>query len=237
MPEEFEDQDLRGAVFWGVDLRGAHFRDVNMTDVTISHAWVVGVDIDGLVDRVTINGVDVTSFVSERDPWYPLRTQLRPADAEGMRSTHEALEREWDATIDGARRLTDAQRHESVGGEWSLVQTLRHLVFAVDKWFTVPVLGDATFHPIGLPNSGSVDFGWPGLDGDADPTFDEVLAVRRERAARLRAYLDHVGPSDLATEVVVLENGTTPVNECLYTVFEEEFEHLRYARRDLAQLG
>jgi hypothetical protein len=35
----------------------------------------------------------------------------------------------------------------------------------------------------------------------------------------------------------VLENGPHPLQECLYTVFEEEFWHLRYATRDLAQLG
>jgi hypothetical protein len=34
----------------------------------------------------------------------------------------------------------------------------------------------------------------------------------------------------------VLENGTNPVQECIYTVFEEEFWHNRYAQRDLAQL-
>ena len=34
----------------------------------------------------------------------------------------------------------------------------------------------------------------------------------------------------------VLENGTNPVQECIYTVFEEEFWHNRYALRDLAQL-
>lgn len=45
--------------------------------------------------------------------------------------------------------------HESVNEEWSFVQTLRHLVFAMDKWFTAPILGDR-FHPIGLPNTGSV---------------------------------------------------------------------------------
>ena len=31
MPEEFEG-DLAGAVFWGADLSGARFRDVNLTD-------------------------------------------------------------------------------------------------------------------------------------------------------------------------------------------------------------
>ena len=37
MPEEFEG-DLAGAVFWGADLRGARFRDVDLTDAKISHA-------------------------------------------------------------------------------------------------------------------------------------------------------------------------------------------------------
>jgi hypothetical protein len=87
---------------------------------------------------------------------------------------------------------------------------------------------------MGLPNTGSADFGWPGLDSSADPTFDEVLAVRAQRATRLHAYLQGVTPEDLRREAEVLENGSTPVLECLYTVFEEEFEHNRYALRDLA---
>jgi hypothetical protein len=98
MPEEFEG-DLVGAVFWGADLSGARFRDVNLTDATISHAWLVNVDIDALVDTVVINGVDVTAYVNERDPWYPLRAMLRPSDPEGMRATWVALEDEWAKTI------------------------------------------------------------------------------------------------------------------------------------------
>ena len=237
MPEEFEGRDLSGAVFWGVDLSGARFRDVNLTDVTISHAWLVNVDIDALVDHVTINGVDVTQYVNERDRWYPLRAMLRPADPEGMRAAWEALEQAWAPTIERARGLTDAQVHESVGGEWSFVETLRHLVMAMDKWFTMPILGETEFHPIGLPNTGSVDFGWPGLDRNSDPSFDDVLDVRTDRAARFRQYLNTVTAPDLERDVEVLENGTTPVNECLYTVFEEEFHHHRYALRDLAELG
>ena len=233
MPEEFEARDLSDAEFWGVDLSRAKFRDVDLTGVTISHAQVVDVDIDGVVDNVRINGVDVTAFVNERDPWFPLRAQLRPADAEGMRAAQAALVQEWDTTIAGAGDRWDTQ----VDGEWSLIQTLRHLVFAIDKWFTVPVLGDDTFHPIGMPNTGSVDFGWPGLDRDVEPTFDEVVAVRRERHHRLRDYLGRVTDADLAAEVDVLENGTTPVRDCVHVVLEEEFEHLRYARRDLARLG
>ena len=235
MAEEFEG-DLSGSVFWGADLSGSRFRDVNLTDVTISHAWVVNDDIDALVEHVTINGVDVTDYVNERDPWFPLRGQIRAKDPEGMREAWQALEQEWQTTIGRARELSDAQRNESIGGEWSFLQTLRHLVFAIDKWFILPILGEKAFWPAGMPNSGSVDFGWPGFDRDADATFDEVLAVRAERAARFRDYLDRVTPEDLEVEVEVLENGTVPVKECVYTVLEEEFWHLRYARRDLAKL-
>jgi DinB family protein/pentapeptide repeat protein len=234
MPEEFEG-DLAGAVFWGADLSGARFRDVNFTDAKISHAWFVNVDIDAMIDRVVINGVDVTSYVNERDQWYPLRAMLRAASPEDMRATWAALESEWAKTIARAQALPEDALHESVNDEFTFVQTLRHLVFAMDKWFTVPVLG-GSFHPIGLPNSGSVDFGWPGLDYDLRPSVSEALAVRADRAARFRDYLGSVAATELTRPIEVLENGTNPLHECIYTVFEEEFWHNRYALRDLAQL-
>ena len=234
MPEEFEG-DLAGAVFWGADLSGALFRDVNLTNVRITHAWLVNVDIDAMVDTVVINGVDVTAYVNEHDPWYPLRGMLRASTPEDMREAWAALEVEWATTLARARGLAEDRVHESVNGEWSFVQTIRHLVLAMDKWFTVPILG-GTFHPIGLPNTGSVDFPWPGLDDSLAPSLTEALEVRADRATRFRDYLATVAPADLDREVDVLENGPHPVRECIYTVFEEEFWHNRYARRDLAQL-
>lgn len=231
MPEEFEG-DLAGAVFWGADLHGARFRDVDLTGVTVTNAWLVGVDIDALIDRVVINGVDVTAYVNERDPWYPLRAMLRPTTPEGMRAAWSALEDEWRTTVGLAAALPESALYESVNDEWSFVQTLRHLVFAIDKWFTAPVLGEP-FDPIGLPNSGSVDFPWPGLDGTLTPSYEDAMAVRDGRAASVRGYLESVTMADLERDVDVLENGTNPVTECFITVFEEEFWHIRYARRDL----
>ena len=84
----------------------------------------------------------------------------------------------------GRTAFPEAKLHESVDGEWSFVQTLRHLVFAMDKWFTSPILGRA-FDPIGLPNSGSVDFPWPGLDDELSPSVTEALAVRADRGDAL----------------------------------------------------
>ncbi len=233
MAEEFEGKDFSDAVFWGVDLTNATLRDVNFTGARMKNVWLVDVDIDGLVDRLVVNGVDVTEFVNQHDSWYPLRGMLRPTDIAGVSAVLDALDAEWAATIERAGALTDAQLHESVGGEWSFVETQQHLVFGVDKWFTAPLLGEATFHAIGLPNTGSRDFGWRGLDLDARPSLDQVLAVRNEQSAQLRAFVDGLSVDEFTREADVLENGTVPLIECLYTVFEESFEHHRYALRDL----
>lgn len=232
MAEEFEFMDLHEAVFWGVDLRDATFRDVDLTGVRVSHARLVDVAIDAEIDRLTVNGVDVTSYVNERDPWYRLRSRVRPSDPDGMRDAWQTFNAAWEEMIERGQGLTEAQRRASVDGEWSLLQTVRHLVFCIDKWFIAPILG-GPFDRIGLPNSGSVDFGWPGLDLGADPSFDDAVAVWRNRAAQLRGYLDKLAADDLDREVEVLENGPNPVRECLATVFEEHFQHLRYATRDL----
>jgi len=236
MPEEFEGRDLSDAVFWGVDLSRATFRDVLLKEIRISHAMLIDVDIDAFVDRVVINGVDVTQYVNDGDPWYPLRAMLRPDDPAAMRETWTALEQEWSETINRARRLTEDQLHESVGGEWSFVDTLRHLVFAMDKWFTVPILGASTFHPYGLTNTGSAGLDWPGLDRTSTPSLDEIVAVRDQRASSFREFLQKVTADELDREVDVLENGIVPIRECVFTVFEEEFHHNRYPIRDLEQL-
>jgi hypothetical protein len=235
MPEEFEG-DLAGAVFWGADLTGARFRDVDLTDVTISHANVVGLSVDAFIHRVVINGVDVTAYVNERDPWYPLRAILRPSDSDGMRASWAALEAEWAKTRAQAQLLPEELRHERVDGEWSFVETLRHVIFAMDKWFTAPILGRG-FDPIGLPNTGSRDFPWPDLVLDSIPSLVEALEARAASAERFAGYIESVAPADLDRPVDILENGPNPIRECIYTVFEEEFWHNRYARRDLEALA
>lgn len=234
MPDEFEG-DLSDAVFWGADLSGARFRDVNLTDVKISHALLFDVDIDAMVDKLVVNGVDVTAYVNERDPWHPLRSMLRAATPEDMRVAWATLEDEWAKTVSRARALPEAKLHEAVNGEFTFVQTLRHLVFAMDKWFTSPVL-DEPFDPIGLPNTGSLNLPWPGLDYDLTPSVSEALAVRADRATRFRDYLASLASGDLARPIDVLENGINPLQDCIWTVFEEEFWHNRYALRDLEQL-
>src|SRR6059058_1624921 len=100
MPGEFEGY-LTEAVFWGADMSGARFRDVNFTGARISHSWVVDVDIDAFVDKLVVNGVDVT----EHDEWYPVRAMIRASDPDGLRAAWAALQEVWAPTITRARAL------------------------------------------------------------------------------------------------------------------------------------
>ena len=235
MAEEFEERDLTGASFWGVRLRDATYRDVDFTGGRMHHVLLQDVEIDGFVDRLVINGVDVTDHVNANDPWQPLRGLLQPTHVASIRQGWDELDAAWTETLAAAAELTPEQRRQRVDGEWSFLETLRHLVFAVDKWFTVPITG-GRFQALGLPNSGSADFPFDGIDPAADPSEDEILAARRRMVEALDAHLNDVTDDELPRRVEVPESGTATVLQCWHVVLEEGFEHLRYARRDLATL-
>jgi len=237
MGEVFEGRDFSESVFWGVNFRGSRFRDAEFADTSFFHTSWSNVSIDGEISRLTINGVDVTEFVNARDRWYPLRVELVPETAEGVRSAWAKLGREWSELLQNASRVDASVTATSVNGEWSLRDTLRHLLFAMDKWFVLPLLGDAGCLSFGLPNSGSQDRSWPGVDLTLQPTFDEVLAARAEQHQRFEQFILDLDVATLPETVEVLENGTVPALMCFHVVLEEEFEHLRYATRDLVALG
>ena len=48
----------------------------------------------------------------------------------------------WSGTVARARKLPEPVLHEQVDGEWSFVQTHRHLVLATDCWLRPDGEGD-----------------------------------------------------------------------------------------------
>lgn len=231
-------QDARGSMFVETDLSGSRFRGVDFSNVKISDAWLVDVDISGHVAGVTINGVDVTDFVEQQlDERFPIRRLLVATDLDGMRSAWSALGHAASDTVERARRLPVALLDESVDDEWSFLQTLRHLIYATDRWITGPVLGEpGPVHALGLPNPPHEDLP-PGLfDLDARPTLDEVLSVREGRMSAVNEYLCNVDAEQLDREVSSPNGGRTTVRRCLQVVFNEEWWHNQYATRDLTRL-
>jgi hypothetical protein len=237
----FDGVDLRGGRFTSVDLRGADFRSVDLSGVVMRGVDLVDVDIRGELDHLMINGVDVVPLVeAELDRRHPLRPRMRPTDPAGFREAWDILERLWADTVDRARRLPPRLLHQSVDGEWSFVETLRHLVFATDAWVRRAVLGDPSpWDPLDLPWDEMPDTPGVPRDRGARPTLEVVLELRRSRMSTVRRFVDALTVASLAAETEPVEGPGWPlprhypVRQCLLVVFNEEWEHRLYAERDL----
>ncbi|MBB2891116.1 DinB family protein [Flexivirga oryzae] len=233
--ERFLDRDFTGAEFRECLLDRSRFVGVVMR----------GAEIDGLLADLTVNGVEVMPYVeAELDRRHPVRVLIRSDEVADLREAWRQLRESWDVTIERLRRSPGIE-HESVGGEWSAIQTLRHLVFVHESWFLRCCLGRiAPFTPFGLTIDSVPDATTPGVDPDADPALEEVLAVRARQAGTLSAWLAECTPAELAGPAPVPGDDVWPpyargrsVAECLRTVLNEEFEHHGFAVRDLARLG
>lgn len=225
---DFSGTTIRGAAFYNVTMKGVEFYKV---------------DVSGEVIEFVINGVDVAPLVeAELNRRDPERATIRSKDAAGIRAAWAMLERRWAQTVEHARTLPPERSHASVNGEWSFVQTLRHLNFASAAWVGRAVLGEPSpWHPLDLPWDEAP--GWDEIpwDRDVQPSLEEVLAVRAERQAMVRGVIEALTDQQLAGSVTRAEPGWPqledfPVIDALSTVLNEEWEHRLYAERDLALL-
>jgi uncharacterized damage-inducible protein DinB len=240
----FERVDLSGAYLRAVDLTGAQFRGVDLSGAVMRGVELANVDIYGEIVNVTINGVDVGPLVdAELNRRYPDRAKMRPADPAGFAEAWDTLERLWGQTAERARRLPPELLHESVDGEWSFIETLRHLVFATDAWIRRAILGDPSpWDPLDLPWDEMPDTPGVPRDRDARPSLDEVLELRHDRMSTVRQVIENLTDTSLDGHTEPVEGPgwprprSYPVRECLLIILNEEWEHRLYAERDLKAL-
>ncbi len=265
---EFRDEELLGATFdhvdlsgsrWNrVDLTGSTLRSVDLTEVDIRNvaitrarvrgAYLADVEIWGEVERVSINGVDVGPQIeAELDRQNPERRAMHPNDPAGYRKAWEVLDGLWGGTLERARALGAVDPdllHQSVEGEWSFIETLRHLAFATSSWLSRAIEGDPSpWQPLELPWDEMAETPGVPRDRDARPSLDEALALRRDRFERVRAYVATLTDEELAGRTTPAEGvgwppagESFPVKECLDTLLNEEWWHRQFAERDLAVL-
>lgn len=230
---EFTGVDLRGARFVGSDLSGSVMRGVDVARTDIDAPWLPEPD-----SYLLVNGVDVVPYVeAELNRRFPGRALRRAADPDELRAAWAALEATWAATLERAAAMPAGTVDVSVAGEWSFAQTLRHLVFATDVWLGRAVLDlEQPIHPIGQTNAEAEADGQDmSVFLTEQPSYDEVLAVRAERVAMVRDFLEDVTAVELARERTNPWAPQYPETtlSCLHTILEEEWEHHRYAVRDL----
>ena len=267
--EEFKNQDLKGtrfeyvdlseanfynlllrrARFEHVDLSEARFHNLIMSNVRITGAMANELEIEAELDgSLIVNGVDVVPYIDEvlnaRHPGRETVYKVRAGgDADAFRAAWAIDQRAWEDTVERARRLPEEKLHEQVDGEWSFIQTLRHLVFATDSWIRRAILGDPwPYDPLGLPFDEMDEIEGMPNDIDARPSLDEVLAIRADRMASMSQVLADLTDDQLdgTTEPVPQpgypESEAFPVRRCLGAIVIEEWEHHLFANRDLAVL-
>ncbi len=228
-----DEVDFTDARLHGVNLQGARFTD----------AWGRDTEISGVFESLVVNGVDVVPLVeAELDRRYPERLLLRSRDPIGITEAWALAEEVWATTLVRARALPEPAWYERVDGEWSFTETLRHLTHATDCWLGRMVRGDAQpFHPWGVAGAFLRDPASIGLDYTANPSLDEVLKVRTGRQEMVRETIATLTPEELERMCEPPKDGKHPqgphtVGQCLRVILNEEWEHARYANRDLAIL-
>ena len=232
----FDDEDLTGAEFRECDLSRARMVGVVMQDA----------EIDGLVTNLVVNGVEVMSYVeAELDRRHPVRLLIRSDQPDDLREAWRQLRDDWATTTERVRSMPENSEHHGVDGEWSMVETLRHLVFVHDSWFRRFVLGlTEPFTAMGLGPPFVMGQEGSGLDPSAQPGLDEVLAVRVRQASEIETWLAEVTPDRLARTAPVPDDDRWPpyakgrtVRQCLGTVLNEEWAHHGFCKRDLDKLS
>ncbi|CAN5682495.1 DinB family protein [soil metagenome] len=231
---EFVDADLRGTRFVRADLSGVVMRAVDVAGAEIDSPWL----FDG-ESFLRVNGVDVIPLVeAELNRRFPGRADRRAGDPDGLRAAWATLERTWAGALERVAAMPAGTVDVSVAGEWSFAQTLRHLVHATDVWLGRAILGiEQPFHPIGLTDAAAAaDDGFDmSIFTTLTPSYAEVLEVRAGHVAMVRDFLATVTSDELA---VTRTNPWAPEHQettlsCLHVILGEEWEHHRYAVRDL----
>lgn len=236
-------RDFKGQLLISPDFSGSHLHDGNFEGARLTDAWLKDAEVSGYINGMIVNGVEIQPLVeAELNRRTPERAKLTARDPAGLAEGWMVIENVWAATLESARRLPDALLYERVNGEWSFVETLRHLIMATDTWLGRMVEGEARpWHPWGMAGPWLSDPAAIGLDYSAQPSLDEVLIVRRGRMDAVKQVIAGVTADELQRTCIPPDGEHHPnqphtVLHCLHVILNEEWEHNRYANRDLAVL-
>lgn len=218
-------------------------RACDLSGVTMRSVDVDGLDIDGqdlLFGRLFVSGVDVVPLVNaELNRRFPGRELQSAQTPEGLRDGWVAVQAAWATTVaDTPSEMVNAH----VNDEWSLAQTLRHMVLVTDAWLGGGIMGiEQPFHEIGQIFASAPDMGFDTSIFRTDvPTLAEILEVRAERQEMVTDFLVAATPELLGAErnnPWGVAGWHPSVGDCVRVILEEEWAHLRYIQRDLVLLA
>lgn len=184
-------------------------------------------------EPISVAGVAVHPPVTERQALRLVPDRLLADCPEGLSDAWRRIVDMWAPTWARARRLPAGALDERADGEWSFLETQRHLIMVTDGWVCRTIEErPAPYHRLGVPPHFITSTAGMGLDLEAKPTSEEVLGVREERMQHVHDYIDQVEPAELGR---VTRDGFTVLGALQVVIFEEWAHHV-YATRDLGKL-
>lgn len=235
-------KDFEGATFIKCDFTNATIRFSDVRGMKIRSTDTNGLDIDDhdlFFGKLIVNGVDVVPYVNaELNKQFPGRELQSAQTHDGLREGWVAVQKAWQETID---ETPEEWRDVQVNDEWSLSETLRHLILATNAWFGAAIQRqEHPFHDIGLIFTGAAEMGFDmSIFREDEPTWEEILQVRAEHQQAVTDFLNGTNEEGIAEERDNPWGGDDwhpTVGDCIRVILEEEWAHLRYIRRDHAEL-
>lgn len=235
-------KDFEGATFIKCDFTNATIRFSDVRGMKIRSTDTNGLDIDDhdlFFGKLIVNGVDVVPYVNaELNKQFPGRELQSAQTLDGLHEGWVAVQKAWQETID---ETPEEWRDVQVNDEWSLSETLRHLILATNAWLGSAIQRqEHPFHDIGLIFTGAAEMGFDmSIFREDEPTWEEILQVRAEHQQAVTDFLNGTNEEEIAEERDNPWGGDDwhpTVGDCIRVILEEEWAHLRYIRRDHAEL-
>lgn len=248
----FEQVRLSDSSFRMVRFDGSTFQNISWHGVQMTSVELVDVEITGDVWNVVINGVDVGPLINDelnrRDPE---RALLFPTDPDqrsvaDLRQAWDIVSQRWADTIERVRTMPPGSEHRSVNGEWSLVQTLRHISYALAVWVERVALGrDRPLVRTDLPWDEAPDDAHhqDAVGRDTEVPLKEAVAQWERRRDTVRELLANLDDEELRTRRVDATSPGYPqvedfqLSEAVFIGMSETWEHHGFAARDLDLLA
>jgi hypothetical protein len=216
-----------GARFEKTSFRGARFHDVDMAGIVVTETTLAGATIEADISEVTVNGFRIDELIdAELLRLYPERARLKATTPAGFRDALAFVAELRAGTLARVRdRSEEELRRPAPDGNWSIVENLRHLLFAEDVWVRRNAFGIDDFHPYGRPPSfWDDDFvRVRGIRADEEFAFADVVAALDERFAWVRDRFEHLTADELARGCAPRFDGT--VSSALRVYLGHEWHH------------
>jgi hypothetical protein len=244
MPETFESQNLSEAFFNDVNLHKARFENVNLSGASIRNANLENFTIsDAYIKGMTVFGFDIEKLISDAlDRQDPERVRLRmtdPYDPECVRSVMQRLDevrKSFCQMLLAADPLLLSTRPSPQ--EWSVVEIVRHLLYAEDLYLNRRILGNQVpWNPMGLlPDFVKGDPAYAGVGSQPKEDIRELLEAWEGIHAQTMDFVNSATAERLREPIRDLGYGEGKAGDVLNGMAHHDLEHIRQAEETFKSL-